>query len=114
MRRNSRGIVRHPPPRVRTAIALHAGPVLALLLRTVPGGANRCVPAAEHAQHRLTAGMVLARALPLLGRRRTQVAAVPELDRVHDRVLRPAKALSRSRPPEATRRSGRSPAPPPR
>src|SRR5690349_23159255 len=84
IRRNSRldGIVRHPPPRRRTASALHARPVLALLLGTVPGGADGRIPASEHAQDGLAAGVVLPGALPLLGGRRAQVATVPELDRV--------------------------------
>src|SRR5207248_5847871 len=61
----------------------------------------RRVPAAEHAADGLAGGVVLARLVPLAGQRGPAVLAIPERDRVDDRLRRPAEPPSGAGSPGA-------------
>src|SRR3954454_19976030 len=73
----------------RTAPARLAGPPGA-----EPGGRDRGVPRPEHGPHRGHRGMRLAGEPPLGNGRRAQMAPVPELERVDDRLARPAESVA--------------------
>src|SRR5258708_15752822 len=94
-----------PSPGRRTTFSLPVGKrTLAERARLPAARARRearrlhgFVPAAEHARDGLTRRMILARLIPLARERRATVLAVPERDRVDDRLGRPAEAGARPR-----------------
>src|SRR5205823_457973 len=94
-----------PSPGRRTTFSLPVGKhalgkrarLAAARARREAGRLHCLVPAAEYARDRLARRVVLARLIPLARERRTTVLAVPERDRVDDRLGCPAEPGPRPR-----------------
>src|SRR3954469_14732651 len=92
-----------PSPGRRTTLSLPVGKdslgerarLPSARARREPCRLHRLVPAAEHARNGLARRVVLAGLIPFARQRRPRVLAVPERDRVDDRLGRPAEPSPR-------------------
>ena len=57
---------------------------------------DRLIPTAKHPNHRYSRRMVFPGSRPLAKRRRVQVSAMPEVDRINDELGSPAQTRARS------------------